>query len=467
MLKEETISLKREEELKLRTRNMSIKEGSASSVMSGMTDSYITPFAYAINASNVQIGFLSGIPSLLSPLSQITGSRFMERYPRKRIIMISVALQALTWLPMIILGLLFMKGVFTNYLPITLVVFYSLYAALGAIAGPAWFSLLGDIVPEKIRGKYFGRRNKICGAIAMLSMVLAAFILDFFKTRGIIIIGFSVLFIIAMVARLFSAYFFTKHHEPRFKLEKEYYFSFFQFIKKAPYNNFGKFTIYVALINLATNIAGPFFTIYMLRDLGFSFTTFMLVNLSASVFSLLFMPILGKFSDKYGNRELLRIGSFIVPLLPLLWMINGSAVYIALIPQLASGIGWAAFNLAASNFIYDSVTPQRRGICVAYYNLLNGVGVFIGAILGGFLVQYVSLSFISALFFVFLISGVTRIIIAIFMFPRIKEVRKVEEPKSNPLYYLKEFNPITSIAYGLFNDFSYFGKRVTWIFRKK
>jgi MFS family permease len=455
------ISKKKEEKIledvkermeKERTMNVSIKEGAAASVMSGFTDSYVTPYALALNANNAQIGFLSSIPSLISPLSQIFGSRLMEKYSRKRIIAVSVALNALMWLPILALSLFFWKNIFPSNLPVILIIFYSLYAVFGAVAGPAWFSLLGDVVPEKIRGRYFGKRNKICGAIALIAAVTAAFILDFFKTKGLVLIGFSVLFLVACIARVISAYLFKKHYEPKFKLEKGYYFSFFQFMKKAPSNNFGKFVIYVSLMSLAVNIAGPFFTVYMLKDLGFSYTTFMLINISASIFSLLFMPIWGKFSDKYGNRELLRIGGFLVPLLPIAWLFSSSPLYLAVVPQLISGVAWSAFNLASGNFIYDSVTPQRRGICVAYFNLLNGIGVFVGASLGGLLAQYLNISFMNIFLFIFLISGIARLLVTILLLPRIKEVRKVSEPRANPLLYIKEMKPVTSIAHGIIND---------------
>jgi len=449
--KEKILSKVKDKLNKEKTMNFSVKEGSAASVMSGMTDSYITPFALKLGANNAQIGLLSSIPSLLSPLSQITGSKLMEKYSRKRIMVSSIATQAFMWLPIIFLAIFSWKNIFTSHLPTLIIIFYSLYAIFGSMAGPAWFSLLGDIIPEKIRGRYFGRRNKICGIIALAATIIAAFILDFFKTKGLVLAGFSALFIIAFFARLLSAYFLTRHYEPRLKLEKGYYFSFLQFVKQAPTNNFGRFAIYVALIQLTTNIAGPFFAVYMLKDLGFSYTTFMLVNISSAIFSLLFMPIWGKFSDKYGNRELLRLGGLIIPFLPVLWIFSPSPVYLALAPQLIGGIGWAAFNLAAGNFIYDSVSVPRRGICVAYFNLLSGIGIFIGAILGGILAQYLPIAFMNKFLFIFLISGIARLLVSIIFLPRIKEVKKVEKAKSGALFYIKEI-AINGFVYGIIND---------------
>ena len=423
---------------KEKTMKLSVKEGAAASVMGGFGESYITPFALALNANNAQIGLLSSFTGLLGPLSQLKGSKLMEKYSRKKITVTFVALQALMWLPILLLSFFFWQNLFTSYLPIILIIFYSLYAIFGSLAGPSWFSLMGDIVPEKIRGRYFSRRNTISGIVVLITTLIAAFLLDLFKTKGLLLLGFSILFFVSGIFRLISTYILKKHYYPKLKLEKGYYFSFFQFVKKAPYNNFGKFVIYIALINFTVQIAAPFFTVYMLKDLGFNYLTFTLVNISQSIFTLLSLQLWGKFSDKYGNRELLRIGSILVPFIPILWLFSSSPIYLMLVVQLVAGIGWAAFNLAASNFIYDSVSVQRRGICVAYYSLMNGIGIFLGAALGGLLAQYLIISFMNKLLFIFLLSGIARLIVSLVMMPKIKEIRQVSKLRANPFLYIKE-----------------------------
>ena len=115
-----------EEYEKERTRKLSIKEGALSTISGSFGDSYITPYALSLNANNAHIGFLSSFTGLLGPLSQIKGSRLMEKFPRKKIIALFVALQALMWIPILFLSILFQKGLFLDYLPIVLIIFYSI-----------------------------------------------------------------------------------------------------------------------------------------------------------------------------------------------------------------------------------------------------------------------------------------------------------------------------------------------------
>lgn len=426
------------ERQKAKTRKYSVIEGSAASVMSGAGDAYITPYAVELKANNAEVGLLTSFTGLLGPISQIFGSRIMEKWHRKKIVTLAVILHATMWLAILSLGFFFLKYGKTGYLIPLLIVAYVLYSIFGSFGGPAWFSLMGDIVPEKMRGRYFSNRNKICGAFSVIATILGSIWLYYTREGGIIIYGFIILFAIAAVSRYISAYFFSKHYVTKIKLDKGYYFSFFQFLKNSPYNNFGRFTILISLVTLSVNIAGPFFAVYMWKDLNFNPIWFMAVNTSAGVFSILFMPLWGKFADKYGNRRLLLLGGMLVSIMPFLWLISPNPIYLILVPQLISGIGWSAFNLGASNFIYDAVTVQRRALCVAYYSLLNGIGVFAGATIGGLLTQYAPIHFMNIFLFVFVISGIVRIISLLFMLPKIKEVKQVKSLKLNPFIYLKD-----------------------------
>lgn len=435
-----------DENLKEKTRKYSIIEGSFASVAGGIGDNYVTPYALALNASNAQIGFLSSFAGLIGPISQIFGSRLMEKYDRRKLIWPLIMIQASAWLLFVLAGFFFIKSFFPDYIVPFLIISYILYVTFGSIAGPPWFSLMGDAVPEKIRGKYFSKRNRINGAISIIIALLSALWLDYIGKQDLIIYGFMLLFIIAFVGRSISAYFLSRHYAPKMTLEKGYYFSLWQFIKKAPYNNFGRFAIFIALINLTVNIAGPFFAVYMLKEIGFNYIWFTIINISSGVFSIMFLPLWGKFADKYGNRETLRVTSFFIPLLPIFWLFSESPVYLIFVPQLIGGIAWAGFNLAASNFIYDAVTVQRRGIVVAYYSVLNGAGIFIGALLGGLIAEYIVIKTMSVFFLIFLISGIARAAVTGYMLPKIEEVRKEVTPRhKNPFLYLKEIKPLDAI----------------------
>lgn len=425
------IKVKESEERKIKSaQKVSVAEGASSSVMSGAGDAYVPAYALAMNASNAEIGFLSSSINLFNAFAQLVGSRLTYKFSRKRLVLFAVTLHALMWLPIIFVGYLYAKGIMQNQLILLLIVFYCVLTVSGSLGGPAWFSWMGDIVKPEERGKYFSWRNKIGGLTAMFATLIAAFFLDHMEAMGQLILGFGIIFFFAFLGRAIAAILFVKMYEPQRKIEPTTFFSFKQFITKAPSNNYGKFAIYVGMINFATHFASPFFAVYMLNELGFSYTWFTAVNVAGSLFTIIAMPLWGKIGDYYGNKTLLTIGSIIVPITPLFWLVSGNPIYLILTAQLSSGFGWAAFNLAASNYIYDAVTPERRSICVAYFTMINGISIFIGASLGGLVAEHLKLGWINIFLFIFLVSGILRAIAAIIMIPQLKEVRNI--PKNQP-----------------------------------
>ncbi len=451
---------KKEEKLFAETRKLSVKEGCAASIMTGSGEANVIPYALELKASNIETGLLSSLANLFGPIAQILGSRLLEKFSRKKVIIFGVILQVLSCFLFVGIGLLFLQSGKTANLIWLFILAFIFYYLTGSLAGPAWFSMIGDAVPEKMRAKYFSNRNKITGIFSVSSTVVGALILNYFK-KSEIIIGFIIVFAIAGIGRLISAYWLSKHHVKPIKLEKGYYFSFWQFIKKTPNYNFNRFALYVASMRMAVDIAGPFFSVYTWNIIKLSPLWFTAINISGGIFTFLFFPIWGKFSDKYGNRELIRISSIILIFVPLFWLISKNPIYLMLFPQFLAGAGWSGFNLAASNFIYDSFGPQRRAMIISYQNLLIGAGIFIGSITGGLITQYLKVSFVNVFFILFIFSSMTRLFMFLILLPLVKEIKEYHSANKNPINYLREVKPL----YGTFRYLSFPLKEKTFKFK--
>jgi MFS family permease len=428
-----------EGKLKENTMRLSIVEGSFWALMQTFCDNYIVPFGLTLNMNDPQVGLLNAMTGIMPPFGQIIGSRLMEKHSRKGVLVAGVVLQA-CMLPLItLLALLFAGGVLLALLPVMLVLFYTAFTVFNAIGSPAWFSMMGDIVPNEQRGKYFSKRNMITTLVGLVATLAVAFVLDAMNVAGLVLAGLSIILLAAFSSRMTSAAILKRHYDPPFHIDKTDYVSLKQFFKELPTSNFGHFTLFVALINFAQMIAGPFFTPFMLQTLDFDYATFIVVNLASSFVALFMYPILGKYSDKVGNILMLRIGSLIIPFLPLMWVFMSDPLEIVLGPQLLGGVGWTMFNMAAFNFIFDSIDTHKRGYYLAYYNLLVGIGIFFGGILGGVISQ-LPISFMDHTRFLFLLSAIGRGIVVIIFLPRIKEVRHVDHHAHYPVFRFRSLS---------------------------
>ncbi|MBU0600701.1 MFS transporter [bacterium] len=239
----------------------SLLDGVFASCMVGLTTDYITPFALVLKATNKQIGLLNALPNLISSCIQLRSADLVEKLKsRKKIINIFVLLQVLMMIPIFLLPYLFKQPLVSFF-----IILITLFVSFGAFAGPPWSSLMADYIPPKSRGKYFGWRNKVLTIVTILSSFLAGFILHVLKCS--LLTRFMIIFGLAFICRFISWYFLTLMYEPPFKIEKEAYFSFFDFIKGIKKSNFAKFVIFVSLLSFCINLAAPFFSVFMLRDL--------------------------------------------------------------------------------------------------------------------------------------------------------------------------------------------------------
>jgi MFS family permease len=425
------ITKKEREERKLRdSRRKSIKEGIYASASFALGNSYISPFAIALNASNSLVALLGSISGFLGPISQIFGAHLIGKYSRKKIVLKAVLTEALLWIPFAIIAILFQLNVMTSLLPIFVLLSFSFHTIAGNAGGPSWFSWMGDIIKDNQRGRYFSRRNLLTGFISMTLAIISSFFLDYFKNSGRIMIGFLILFALAFFFRINSWRIFRKQYEPEVKIRKKDKSNLLDFILEAPKTNFGKFTIYRFFLALAIAISGPLLAVYLLRNLNFSYTTYMLITFAGTLFSLTTITLWGKFADKYGNYKTIKITSFAIPLIPLLWIISPNPIYLVFVPSLIGGMVWAGFNLASSNFIYDNIPPGKRGSIVSYYHLIWGIGHAIGAGVGAILIKYLKTT-IAPIIIIFIIGAIIRLIVVLFNIYRIKEVRKTSEFRGN------------------------------------
>lgn len=404
----------------------SFKDGLFFSVMFGFGDMFLIPYCIAMNGSSEAVAVLATLPAFVGALSQFWTSEVIEAVRnRRKIITFCVFLQALMWLPIILVPYLFRQS------QTVLILFVVIYATIGAFCFPAWSSLMSEYIPVRSRGKYFGWRSKTCGLVVVGSNMAAGVVLWLFGRGNLI--GFACIFSVALLCRFASWYFLTRMYEPPYRHEPKARFSFWKFIRQAGRSNYANFVLVVSAMSLAVNVSSPFFSIYMLRDLHFNYAVYTVITLAATLTSLVMMERWGRHADVVGNVHVIRTCAMFLPVIPVLWLFSHNILYLIMI-QFFSGFFWAGFNMCVSNFIYDAVTPAKRSRCIAYYNVLNGAGLFIGAQLGAFLACRLPKIAAYQIMTLFLLSGLLRLIPAV-LTRFIKEVRVVRKVHNVELFY--------------------------------
>lgn len=402
-----------------RSLKASFFDGAFASGMIGFTQEYFTPFLLLIGGTARQVGILNALQNLAASLTQLKSADLTAYLrSRKKMFNFFVFLQAFMLLPMCLAALFCFASPFVF---IGLVVFF---AGFGALALPAWGSLMSDLVPVDKRGVYFGWRNKITGFITVAVTLLGGLILNEVGSVNRCA-AFAILFGAAFIFRLASWYFLTRMHEPALKHNKEDQFTIFMFLARLKESNFAKFVLFVALMNFSVNMASPFFPVLMLRDLHFNYMLYAGITVTATLTVCLMIARWGRLADRIGNLKVINATAPFIGMIPLLWILNRHPAFL-FFAQVFSGFAWAGFNLCASNFIYDAVTPEKRTRCIAYFNLFNGLALCLGSLLGGLLLQHLPPLLGFNILTLFLISSLLRIGIGLMGPLFLKEVRDVE-----------------------------------------
>lgn len=406
----------------------SIIDGVFSSLVTGFTQDYFTPFLLVLGAGVRHVAILSALPNLASSLIQLKSADVADRFrSRSKVVNLFVFLQALTLIPM-----LFVYWMGEARIAVFIAV-VTLFSSFGAFAHPAWASLMADLVEKDRRGEYFGWRSKVLGFVASVAAFAAGFILH--RAGEInVVLGFIVVFAMAFVFRLVSWHYLRKMHDPEVRQSREDYFSFYDFLSRLKSSNFARFVIFVSAMKLAVNVASPFFAVLMLKDLKFDYLTYTVITVAMTLTANFTIKRWGVHSDRVGNLKVVRLTSKIIVLLPVLWLVSQNPVWLVL-AQLLSGFAWAGFNLASTNFVYDAASPGKRTRCIAYFNVLGGVSLCAGALIGGWLgLKLPTGLFSHGVMNVILISATLRFAVAFLMPFKLKEVRPVEEVRSHRLF---------------------------------
>ncbi len=410
----------------------SIKDGAAFSIMTGFGEQYFTPLAIELGASNMEIGLLASLPPFIASLPQLFTSRVTAQLKsRRKLILVAVLLQVLTWFPLAAIPL------FDGSNAVLLLIFFvSLYFMFGQFANPTWNSLMGDLVNEEARGRFFGMRNKLTGAVAFVSIFLAGYMLSLFS-KETVLYGFSFIFLVALVARIISWRYLSLMEDPPMKEEGAVAFSFTQYLKRLRKTNYGRFALYYGLMNFSVYIAAPFFAVYMLRDLHFTYFEYTIATAAMSLTTFLAMTYWGNLADRYGNKKIISLCGTSLAVIPLIWLFSSDLVSVILV-QILAGLVWSGFNLSAINMVYDNVRPENRTRVFAYHNILTASAIFIGAIAGAVIAGTNAGYgiFYSGLEMLFLISGILRLMTSVLFLPQIKERRTVE-PISEKDFFIK------------------------------
>lgn len=393
---------------------------------------FLTGFALYLGMNDFMIGLLSATP-FLATIFQVPTSYLLETRGHRKPLTIRAALLARTlWVPILIIAVIPGLSPITKGIAVLALIF--VVHAFISVSFVSWLSWISDIVPENIRGRFFGARNMLCGAAGMLAMLLFGNLLDYLKTSGHLTFGFSIILISAVIFGILSVRFLKKIADPLPRHARSHPASFRKGIA-LPFRdaNFRNFLLFSSTWSFSVYFASPFFTLYFLRELQFSYGFVAFLGTLSALSDLLGMQLWGRISDKVKNKAVIHVASWVAVFLPLAWAtILPDSRVIPVVLHIVGGGFWAGINLCMNNLLFKIAPSENKSFYLSAYNIAGGVGAAASPILAGLVLRSLdgaSFTILSVsivpLQLIFLTSTVMRLFSSRLLLKRIREPEEV------------------------------------------
>jgi len=260
-----------------------------------------------------------------------------------------------------------------------------LSASLGNLSSSGWWAWMAQLVPERYRATFFGKRSAITQAVNVLFFFGATYILDLYASRAFYI--FALMYFIAGIGGTVDILLHLGIPEPAAQ-KKEPQSRKKDFIAPLKDPGFLRFCIMLGIFLFSQNIAAPFLAPYTTDSEGIGAPNIWLgimVVISQGIWVLI-VPLWGIIMDRMGKNSVVVIGGlfvfswigyfFLTPhnytwLLPLIAFIGG-----ILAPGFWEGISQMMLNLTKED---------NRTSYIAWYWTFFGVSAAMGSFTGGWL----------------------------------------------------------------------------------
>ena len=142
-------------------------------------------------------------------------------------------------------------------------------------------------------------------------------------------------------------------------------------------------TFVLFVVMLGYGIVIPIFPFYI-ESMGAGGTELGLLTASYAVMRLIFGPIWGGLSDRFGRKPILLIGisGYVITMV---WFGLANTLWMLFAARILSGILSSATAPTTMAYIGDSAPEEERGGGMGLLGAAGGVGTIIGPVLGGFL----------------------------------------------------------------------------------
>ncbi|MBK1856970.1 MFS transporter [Cerasicoccus arenae] len=337
------------------------------------------------DVSPVVYGIIASLPAWSNAL-QIVLTPVVAKFLNAR----DLAL-VLSWMN---LGLWCMLAAVLGYLPPedsksagqVFLIFFSLAALSQSLAGVGWTAWVQQWTPTKVRGAYFGNRNRQISIATVGFLLIAMGTLNWF---GESIWAYQTLIIVALLCRFFSLlwqHLIVTPPEANGTLVTEGWLRELAGLRK--HKNFLLLIAFGSWCGFWMSLTGPFIPRFVYEHLSVLPWQFALVNILATLSGALTLPLWGKVIDRHGCIPVMMISLSLWQAQNYLWCILTPSLSWLLYPMwFWGGMVGNAYLLGLFNLIFKIIPKQGRTAAISANIAVTSVAAAIAPVLAGQIIE--------------------------------------------------------------------------------
>ena len=358
---------------------------------------YLAAYALALGANNLQVGIVSAVP-FASLVVQLPAILLIERFRvRKAIGLPAWLLAQLLMIP--VAAVPFFIDV-PSSLAVTTVIFLLAFRGLFAPMWiTAWMSWMHDLVPPQQLGGYYGQRLAASTAVLAVLGLGASFFINWWEGQaptGQEALGYSFFFIVgALTLGVIGPLMVARAKEPLMPAAQESKRSPVEIlIEPLRDNNFSQLLRFLWVWGVASNIAIPFFVVYMLTDLDLALPVVMSLVVLSNVTHVLFVRVWGPMADRVGSKTVMSLSASLFLLVFLGWIFvahtEKHVLTMPLLILLNAFVGIARGGILLTlNTLALKVAPEEKATAfLGVAGIAAYASMGIGPVIGGFLADF-------------------------------------------------------------------------------
>lgn len=358
--------------------------------LSGPGSVFLTKFAIMINATSLQFGILAAIGQIslvFQPLGAIITRR---REKRKGVVLNLLFAGRGIALFYGIIPFFFLSG---NTISVFLLLFF-LSVSLSAVADNAWIAWISDMIPRRVRGRFFSARSRYLMLTAIIVSCAFGFFIDLFiegassgRLSGIFThehlpYGFAIIFFTATVAGILGLSVLSRQPEKMKRIEEEGFAE--MFVQPLRDSNFRKFLFYDCWWMFAVGIGAPFWQPFMMKKLNMSLFEVQIYGSINIISSMVVLGFWGRLIDAYGNKTAMRLIILLGGLNPMVWLFVSAHNYTILyLEAITSGMMWGGAGLVGMNFVLSVAPKERKQVYAGVSGAFSGVAMMTTMLISG------------------------------------------------------------------------------------